>query len=85
MDQSSPKYYGGRRVENTFYLNDTGVSRIHFTIYFEGNSWWIVDGDGDKRSTSGTWNYVQEPFEISDSMSMKIGESTFQFTIKKNE
>lgn len=82
-NDSSKKYYGGRRVENEFYINSSSVSRIHFTIYYEDHQWLVVDGDCDKRSTSGTWHYVQEPFLITNNLKVKIGESTLVFQLSK--
>ncbi len=70
-------------MDNAFYINENSVSRIHFSIYFENSAWFIADGDGEKKSTSGTWCYVEEPFAISNGFKVKIGDySTLAFTLK---
>lgn len=68
-------------MENDFYISDTSVSRVHFSFYYKDSAWFIVDGDGVKKSASGTWNYVQEPFMIKDSLLLKICDSTLRFNL----
>jgi hypothetical protein len=70
-------------MENSIYLNDSRVSRVHFSIYFKDGTWYIVDGDGVNKSASGTWHYVQEPFMIKDKLQVKICESTLTFEFDK--
>ena len=38
----------------------------------------LYDGDGKKLSTNGTWLFVEQFFDIYDSMVFKVGESLFK-------
>ena len=53
----------GRKPENDIYLEDNMLSRVHCTINFKDNKWFLIDGcinnengsDTIKKSTNGSW------------------------------
>jgi len=45
---------------------------------FINDEWYIVDGDGTKKSTNGTWFFIEQPFEIYDNMIFKAGLLVFK-------
>lgn len=49
------RYLAGRKTDNELYLNDNGISRVHFTVYNSNNQWYVKDGEGEKNSINGTW------------------------------
>ena len=40
-------------------------------IKFENNGWILIDGNGKKNSTNGTWIYVNEELNIYEGMIFK--------------
>jgi hypothetical protein len=40
--------------------------------------WKIIDGDGIKGSTNGTWVYANEPVKMFDGMLFKAGKLLFK-------
>lgn len=47
-------------------------------ITYEGNKWYICDGDGVKGSTNGTWLFADDFIEISENMLFKAALTLFQ-------
>jgi hypothetical protein len=43
--------------------------------------WIVVDGNGKRNSTNGTWLFVEDPFTIFDGMIFKAGQTLFKLNI----
>jgi hypothetical protein len=41
----------------------------------------VYDGDGIKPSTNGTWIFIEEPYEITDGMIFKAGQTMFKVSV----
>lgn len=48
---------------------------------YYSDAWMIMDGDGKKLSTNGTWLFAEQFFEIYDGMIFKAGETLFRTKI----
>ena len=67
--------------ETDFIFEDVDVSRKQCMIIFEDNNWYIVDGDGEKPSSNGTWIYPEKYFTITDGLIVRIGTTVFECNI----
>ena len=75
----------GRSSENSIYIDDDMLSRIHCTIDFSNNKWYIQDGlakngiqdDEIKKSTNGSWIYAYEETPIVNKMIFKANHNLF--------
>ena len=67
-----------KNEETDFAFEDEDVSRKQCTIIYEDNNWFIVDGDGIKNSSNGTWFYPEKYFNIYDGLIIRIGTTSFQ-------
>ena len=67
--------------ETDFVFEDVDVSRKQCMIIFEDNNWYIVDGDGEKPSSNGTWIYPEKYFNITDGLIVRIGTTIFECNI----
>ena len=67
--------------ETDFVFEDVDVSRKQCMIIFEDNNWYIVDGDGEKPSSNGTWIYPEKYFNITDGLIVRIGTTVFECNI----
>ena len=75
----------GRNNENNIVIEDDLLSRIHCTIDFNNDKWYIQDGyakngikDGEiKKSTNGSWIYAYEEIKIIDQMVFKANRNLF--------
>ena len=79
----------GRKPENTIFIEDNMLSRVHCTLFYKDNSWFVVDGsvnNGDeydiKKSTNGTWIYAFEDTLIYDKMCFKASHYLFECNLK---
>ena len=75
----------GRKAENDIYIEDNMLSRIHCTIYYQDDKWYLIDGsinqedENDiKKSTNGSWIYAFEDTLIYDKMSFKASHYLFE-------
>lgn len=69
----------GRMVDCRIRFDDSNLSRYQCMVaYNEEKGWVLFDGDGDKKSTNGTWLFVDEEFEIFDGMVFKAGKTLFE-------
>jgi hypothetical protein len=73
----------GRKDENAINIEDSMLSRIHCTVKYKNNKWYIQDGDereeGEgKKSTNGSWVYAFEDSLITDKMIFKSGHYIFE-------
>ncbi|CAG9321255.1 unnamed protein product [Blepharisma stoltei] len=73
----------GRTPNCEIQIDDTLISKIQCTIYYEDEKWILADGDLEihKLSTNGTWLYLNESFEIYDGMVFKSNHTLFQAAI----
>jgi len=75
----------GRSSENSIYIDDDMLSRIHCTIDFSNDKWYIQDGlakngiqdDEIKKSTNGSWIYAYDEIPIKDKMIFKANHNLF--------
>ena len=75
----------GRSSENNIYIDDDMLSRIHCTIDFSNNKWYIQDGlakngiqdDEIKKSTNGSWIYAYDEIPIVNKMVFKANHNLF--------
>lgn len=56
---------------------DEDVSRKQCILIFEENNWYINDGDGENKSSNGTWFYPEKFFNIYENMVFRIGTTSF--------
>ena len=86
----------GRKGENKIYIEDNMLSRIHCTIKYKNNKWFIIDGsikeqndfEENKKSTNGSWVYAYEDSLITDKMTFKAAHYLFECNltnVEKNE
>lgn len=75
----------GRSNENDIYIDDDILSRIHCTIDYGNNKWYIQDGyaknglreEEIKKSTNGCWIYAYEEIKIDNKMIFKANHNIF--------
>lgn len=75
----------GRSNENTIYINDYMLSRVHCTIDFGHEKWYIQDGYAKNglreeeitKSTNGCWIYAYEEIKIVNKMIFKANHNIF--------
>ena len=75
----------GRSSDNSICIDDDMLSRIHCTIDFEKDKWYIQDGyaknglqeEEIKKSTNGSWIYVYDEIPITDKMIFKANHNLF--------
>ena len=69
----------GRMTDCHIKFDDNSLSRYQCSLLFvEDKGWFVMDGDGKKCSTNGTWLFVDELFEIFNNMVFKAGQTLFQ-------
>jgi pSer/pThr/pTyr-binding forkhead associated (FHA) protein len=69
----------GRMVDCRIRFDDSSMSRYQCTIFFDSiKGWMLVDGTTEKRSTNGTWLFVEEEYEIFEGMIFKAGKTLFE-------
>lgn len=64
----------GRVAGNTVRVKSPALSRVQCKLQYTDDGWTLLDGDGKKRSTNGTWLYVEDAFEVYDGMVVKAGD-----------
>ena len=67
-----------KNEETDFVLEDDDISRKQCMIIYEDNNWYIVDGDGEKPSSNGTWFYPEKYYNITDGLVIRIGTTLFE-------
>lgn len=71
-------------VDCRIRFDDNSMSRYQCSISYEESKGWILkDGMGDKKSTNGTWLFVEEDHEIFDGLVFKAGKTLFEAHIVK--
>jgi hypothetical protein len=75
----------GRSSDNGIVIDDDMLSRIHCTIDFDKDKWYIQDGyaknglqeEEIKKSTNGSWIYAFDEIPITDKMIFKANHNLF--------
>ena len=67
-----------KNKETDFAFEDEDVSRKQCMIVFEDNNWHIVDGNGIKPSSNGTWFYPEKYINISNDFILRMGATLFE-------
>lgn len=75
----------GRSSDNSIVIDDDMLSRIHCTIDFDKDKWYIQDGfaknglqeEEIKKSTNGSWIYAYDEIPITDKMIFKANHNLF--------
>ena len=75
----------GRSKDNNIYIDDDMLSRIHCTIDFGNEKWFIQDGyaknglneEEIKKSTNGCWIYAYDEIQIINKMIFKSNHNIF--------
>lgn len=75
----------GRSSDNTIFIDDDMLSRIHCTIDYSNEKWYIQDGyaknglqeEEIKKSTNGSWIYAYDEIPIVDKMIFKANHNLF--------
>jgi len=68
----------GRAPNAEIRIKSNELSRIQCKLEYINNKWYLSDGDGVKKSTNGTWLFVDTPFEIYDGIIFKAGALLFE-------
>jgi hypothetical protein len=68
----------GRNRCNEVCFDGFTFSRIHTCFVYREYNWYVGDGIEDKKSTNGTWVYLDWKFRIENSVCVKIEKSLFR-------
>ena len=71
----------GRTDSNSIRLVESGVSKVQCKFEFRETGWWVLDGDGKKKSTNGTWVYANSPLPLRDKDQFRAGKTVFELQI----
>ena len=63
--------------ETDVVFADEDVSRKQCILTYEDNNWYINDGDGENKSSNGTWFYPEKFFNISENLIFRMGTTSF--------
>lgn len=73
----------GRMADCRIRFDDSNLSRYQCNVsYHQEKGWILKDGIGDKKSTNGTWLFVENEFEIYDKLVFKAGKTLFESHIE---
>ena len=68
----------GRIADCDLQLEDISLSRYQCLLTYHRGHWKVLDGDGQKPSTNGTWIYVKDSFPLHGRVSFKAGSTLFE-------
>lgn len=74
----------GRNKDCTLHFDkSSSFSRVQFVIQYDENlnKWFVSDGDGKKKSTNGTWLFLNSAFEIKEDLRFRINSSSFKIEL----
>ena len=81
----------GRQKRSTIYFPSSSLSRkqcnsieILGKFVYEDNKWMIMDGDGQKGSTNGTWLFAKDFIDIENGMIIKAAQIRFEAKLIDN-
>ena len=63
--------------ETDVVFADEDVSRKQCILTYEDNNLYINDGDGENKSSNGTWFYPERFFNISENLIFRMGTTSF--------
>lgn len=63
----------GRMKDCKLKFDDAGLSRYQCVLLYEAGRWQVLDGDGIRASTNGTWALVKEKRALQGSTLFKAG------------
>ena len=63
--------------ETDVVFADEDVSRKQCILFYEENNWYINDGDGENKSSNGTWFYPERFFNINENLIIRMGTTSF--------
>lgn len=63
----------GRMQDCTIQFKDNSLSRYQCAFEYRDDHWVIMDGNGNRGSTNGTWLFADMPYNINDGMVFKAG------------
>ena len=72
-----------RNEETDVTFLDEDVSRKQCILIYEENNWYINDGDGENKSSNGTWFYPEKFFTIFENMIIRMGTTSFLCKFEK--
>ena len=72
-----------RNEETDVTFLDEDVSRKQCILIYEENNWYINDGDGENKSSNGTWFYPEKFFTIFENMVIRMGTTSFLCKFEK--
>jgi pSer/pThr/pTyr-binding forkhead associated (FHA) protein len=81
FNSNEKQYIKLGRIKNNdidLEFNDESTSRIQTTIFYENNNWYIIDGDGSKKSLNGTWYFADIFLIIKEGMIFRAGTTSFK-------
>ena len=55
-------------------------SNIILRLDYKYGTWLLIDGDGLKHSTNGTWLYLEHPYLVHDQLIFKAGNVLLKVT-----
>jgi len=58
-------------------MNSSNMSSKHCKIIIINDDYYLIDGDGTKPSTNGTWLFVENDYELENGTIFKAGQSLF--------
>ena len=81
FDKSKEKIIVGRCSEADVIIEDNMLSRLHCTIFFRNNKWYLSDGfitdNRINKSTNGTWLYAFDDIIIENGTIFKSNHNLF--------
>jgi hypothetical protein len=73
----------GRMADCRIQFDDSNLSRYQCNIAYDHSKGWVLrDGITQKKSTNGTWLYVEDEFEMYDELVFKAGKTLFKARIE---
>ena len=65
----------GRNPDCIISLDDDNISRIHMSLLYKNDNWYIYDGYNEKESLNGIWlNSINNSMEIENNNIIKMGK-----------
>ena len=58
---------------------------LKFRLEYKNGTWILMDGDGLKHSTNGTWYLVKQPYLVHNRLTMKAGNVLLKAIIISNK
>lgn len=68
----------GRDTKSDIILESYAFSRVHASFFYDENTekWYIQDGFEGKKSTNGTWIYLDWKWKIEKKLHFRIGKNS---------